>query len=225
MIKDRRFALAFRAASMLFALVNLLSAMGVLKGKMYQGILMYYTMQSNILVILLFGALAVRTGIDLRKERIGSAGYFARFEMVCVIDILLTFVVYWTLLAPGYSAADGEYSLWSFDNLAVHGITPLLCLLDYAMFSQPRHLKYRDIYCVLIFPFAYVAATSLAGLLGYSYMVSPADGKPVRFPYFFFDFDRIGLMSLIYIGVLVAFFLIIAHFFYLIDKKIRKIKL
>ena len=223
MIKDRRFALILRAASMLFAFVNLLSMLGVLQGAMQPEMLMYYTLQSNILVMLLFGALAVQTGIDLRKERFGSAGYFARFEMVCVINILLTLVVYWTLLAPGISTTDEEYSLWAFDNLAVHGITPLLCLLDYILFSQPRHLKYRDVYNVLIFPLTYMAATSLAGLLGYVYMVSPTDGKPVRFPYFFYDFDRIGSASLIYIGVLIAFFMMIAHFFYLVDTKIRKI--
>ena len=222
MIKDRRFALIFRTAAMLFALINLLSMMGVLRGIMHPGILVYYTMQSNILAIVLFGMLAVRTGIDIRKASIGSAGYFPRFEMICVIDILLTFVVYWTLLAPNMFAMSGEYSLWALDNLAVHGITPLLCLLDYILFSPARHLKYRDVYYVLIYPLSYVAGTSLAGLLGYVYMVSPTDGNPVRFPYYFYDFDRIGAASLIYIGIIVVFFLVLAHCFYLVDKKRRK---
>jgi hypothetical protein len=57
---------------------------------------------------------------------------------------------------------------------------------------------------------------------GYIYQISPIDGAPVRFPYFFYDFDRIGATSLIYTGALVVLSLIIAHCFYLVDTKIRK---
>jgi len=44
----------------------------------------------------------------------------------------------------------------------------------------------------------------------------------VRFPYFFYDFDRIGAVSLVYIGALLVFFLMLGHIFYLFDRKIRK---
>jgi len=222
MIKDRRFALIFRTAALLFAVAGFLAMLGIFDGGPWRGILAYYTMQSNILAIILFGMLTVRTAMGLREGRRGSAGYFARFEMICTVDILLTFVVYWVMLAPMMFTMGEEYSMWAFDNLAVHGVTPLLCLLDYILFTQPRHLKYRDLYLVSTFPLAYVALTSLAGLLGYVYHVSQADGLPVRFPYFFYDFDRIGLFSFVYIGALLIFFLLVGHVFYLFDRKIRK---
>ena len=219
MIKDKRIAVIFRTVSLLFAIVGLLAMMGVFQGDVYPGILAYYTIQSNILAVILFGMLTARTATALRQKSVGNAGYFTRFEMICVIDVMLTFFVYWILLSPNiFTMADG-YSQWSFKNLAIHGITPLLCLLDYILFSQPRRLKYRDVYCVVIYPLAYLAATSIAGLLGYTYQISPVDGNPVRFPYFFYDFDRIGATSLLYIGALVMFFLIIAHGFYFVDKK------
>ena len=242
MIRDKRIALVFRAASFLFALIGLLSMMGVFRGVIYSGILVYYTMQSNILGIVLFAMLTVRTAAGLRNDKSSNpelpggkngdaglsdsrnigAGYFSRFEMVCAIDIMLTFVVFWVLLAPMMFTMVAEYNLWSFDNLAVHGVTPLLCLIDYILFTQPRHLKYRDVYYVIIYPLVYLAGTSLAGLFGYVYSVSPVDGKPVRFPYFFYDFDRLGIAAIAYIGALVIFFLIIAHGFYLVDTKLRK---
>ena len=223
MIKDRRFALVFRAASFLVAGLGFLAMLGVFSGRIVPGILAYYTMQSNILAIVLFGMMTVRTAIGLRERRHGKAGYYARFEMICTIDIMLTFAVFWVLLAPTLFTMAEEYSLWSFGNLAVHAITPLLCLLDYILFTQSRHLKYRDIYFISIFPLAYLAGTSLAGLMGYVYYTSQTDGLPVRFPYFFYDFDRIGLVSLAYIGALLVFFLIIGHVFYLFDRKIRKL--
>jgi len=222
MIKNRGVALVFRGASLLFAIIGLLTEMGVLRGSFRTGVFAYYTIQSNILVIVLFVMLIVRTAAGLREGRIGSAGYFARFEMVCVIDIMLTFIVYWTILAPSLPAVEGGYSLWSFGNFAVHGVTPLLCLLDYILFTQSRHLKYRDVYYVCIFPFVYLAATSLAGLSGYVYSISPSDGKPVRFPYFFYDFDRLGIVSLAFIGGLFLFLILAGHGFYLADRKLRK---
>jgi len=222
MIKDRRVALIFRAASLLIAIAGFLAMLGVFAGRLRPATLAFYTMLSNVLAIVLFCLLTVRTAIGLREGRRGNAGYFARFEMICSIDLMLTLVVYWVLLAPTiFTMAEG-YSLLTFDNLAVHAITPLLCLLDYILFTQPRHLKYRDVYFGSIFPLAYLAGTSIAGLLGYVYFTSQADGLPVRFPYFFYDFDRIGIVSLAYIGALLAFFLVIGHVFYLIDKKIRK---
>jgi len=192
---------------------------GVFRGELHLEALAFYTMQSNILAIVLFGMLTIRTAIGLRDGIKGNAGYFARFEMICSIDIMLTLLVFWILLAPTLFTMTGEFSLWSFDNLAVHAITPLLCLVDYILFSQPRHLKYRDVYFVCIFPVAYLIGTSIAGLMGYVYMISPTDGGPMHFPYFFYDFERIGSTAFLYIGVLILFFIIIGHTFYYIDKK------
>ena len=222
MIKNRLVALLFRLAALGLALIGLLSMTGVLGGEPRLSSLMYYTIQSNILAVALFALLAFRTAVGLRWGIHGSAGFFMRFEMVCVIDIMLTFVVYWFMLAPSMFTMVEGYSLWTFDNLAVHGITPLLCLIDYVMFSQSRHLKYRDVYTVVIYPLAYVAATTFVGFFGYTYYASAADGKPVHFPYYFYDYDRIGIDALYYIGALVAFFLIVSHLFFLVDAKLRK---
>ena len=222
MIKGKRFALVYRIAALLFSIAGVLSMLGLFRGEPRPRLLMYYTLQSNILVIVFFAALTVRTAIGLREKNHRHAGYFSRIEMVCTIDILLTLAVYWVLLAPTIFSMVEGYSLWTFGNLAVHGITPLLCLADYIMFTQPRHLKYKDVYFVLIFPFAYLAGTTVAGLLGYVYMISSADGNPMRFPYFFCDFDRLGVFALVYIVVMAVLFLLLSHGFYFIDSKIRK---
>jgi len=98
----------------------------------------------------------------------------------------------------------------------------LLCLFDYILFSESRRLKYRDVYYVVIFPLSYLALSSIAGLAGHIYGISSSDGAPIRFPYFFFDFDRIGALSIAYIAGLVVFFLIIGYIFYYVDAKLRK---
>jgi len=225
MIKSKKVALIYRLAALVIAITGFLSMMGAFGGGGNFGALMFYTLQSNVLIIVMFAMLTVRTLIGLREDKstgvssTDGTGYFARFEMVCCINIMLTFLVYWVLLAPTLFNMVDEFPMWTFANLAVHGFTPMLCLIDYILFTQRGHLKYRDVYYVCIFPFAYLFGTSIAGLLGYVFFISADDGLPIRFPYFFYDFDRIGLLSLVYISALFIFILMISHVFYIIDRK------
>ncbi|MDR0324630.1 MAG: Pr6Pr family membrane protein [Oscillospiraceae bacterium] len=227
MIQNRRFALAFRLGALLFALAGLMKQIGIFSGTVSFRAFMYYTIQSNVLAIALFAILSIRTVKSLREGTHGSAGWHTRFGMVCAADILVTLIVFWALLAP---TVDAAY-LWTFENIAVHTVTPLLCLLDYILFSEAGRLQYRDVYYVCIFPLGYVAFTTVAGLAGYVYgfegilssaFSSTIELVPIRFPYFFLDFDRLGAMALAYIGGILAFFLLLSHGIYWIDRKRRK---
>ena len=222
MIHDRRIALLYRLGSLIFTMIGLLAVMGVFDGEFDPSLLVYYTLQSNLLALVLFAMLSIRTLKGLQADgQAGTAGYLARFEMVVVIDLLLTLLVYWVLLAPGFFTMDGPYSPFKFGSLATHLVTPLLCLLDYIFFTDSGHLKYKDVFAVLVYPLTYLAGTSIAGVLGYVYRIE-ADGKAARFPYFFYDFDRIGAQALFYIGALIVFFLLLSHGFYWVDKKVIK---
>ena len=162
MVKNKYFALVFRSAALIIAVAGVMAMIGLFSGEPQPRLLMYYTTQSNILAIALFIMLVARTVSGLRGGRFGNVGYFARFEMICVIDLLLTLLVYWILLAPVVFTTVEKYSFWTFDNLVVHGVTPLMCLLDYILFTQPRHLKYPDTHFVMIYPLFYLVATSAA---------------------------------------------------------------
>lgn len=222
MIKNRHIALHYRLFSSVFSLIGLLAVMNVFSGKFNPSILAYYTIQSNLLALFLFVLLFIRTLKERRKDgKIGKTGYYARFELVVVIDILLTMVVYWVLLSPTIFTMSGSYSQASFGNIATHLVTPLLCLIDYIAFTDSGHLQYKDVYLVLIYPLVYMIGTSIAGLLGYVYRTN-LNGTAVRFPYFFYDFDQIGAQALLYIAALVLFFLLLSHGFYWFDKKVKK---
>jgi len=224
MIQNRKVALTYRTFAFIIAVAGFLSMSGLCRGTFHAGIMMFYTMQSNLIGIALLGILIVKTIRNLRENKIGHPGYYPQLEMVVSVILFITFLVYWVMLAPRTFMMATEFDLWSFGNLAVHGLTPLLVLLDYILFSPLGHLRYRDIYYIAIYPLAYVLLTSIAGLLGYVYYISPVDGLPVRFPYFFFDFDRIGALSFVFIGALVAFFLLIGHIFYAVDRRRLKRK-
>jgi len=221
MIKNKKIALIYRSAAVLIATAGILDLLGAFQGSFNINILYFYTALSNILAIVLFIMLIVKTISGIRKDDIDNASYFPRFSMICSVNVMITFVVFWVLLVPQLA---GFLPLWTFSNLAVHAITPLLCLVDYILFAKSGHIKYRDVYYIVIFPISYMIASSVAGLAGHDYGIGLplTDGAPVRFPYFFYDFDRIGLLALVYIAGIVVFFLIIGHVLYFMDKRIRQ---
>jgi hypothetical protein len=228
MVKNRVVSLLFRIGCLALSMGGVLS-MTRLFGE--DGLnfsqFMYYTMQSNLLAVVLFAMLVFRTAKGLKQNGVkGKTGYFSRFEMVCAVDLFLTLFVFWVLLAPQlFTMGSGVYNLWTFGNIAVHLITPLLCIADYMLFAGTGNLKYRDVYFVLIFPFLYLGFSSAAGFWGnVVYNISPTDGLPMRFPYFFMDYDRIGAKALLYIIALTVFFLILSHLFYFADQKLGKRK-
>lgn len=218
MLQNKHIALVTRTASAIFALVGILAMGGLFRGAWQWSSFMFYTTLSNALAFVMFVYLAFATAASIRRD--GDYGPLRRgagFEMVCMADIILTFVVYWVLLAPKFPA-EGR---WQFDNLAVHGVTPLLCVADYVLYTPPDSLKYRDVYGVIIFPLLYFAGTSFAGFAGYVYSREPS-GQAVRFPYFFLDYDRIGAMVFVNVAIMLLVFLALSHALYFLNRKSRK---
>jgi hypothetical protein len=224
-VKKRTVALLFRCASLALVLAGILSnflRIGADETVNFSSfsLFMYYTIQSNLLALVLFGMLTVRTVRDLRKRGLeGHCGYFPRFSMIVAIDLLLTLVGFWVLLAPQAFAMDGAYYMASFPNLMAHLVTPLLCLADYFLFAQPGHLKYGDVYKVLIYPLSYVAFVTVAGVCGYTYRQPAVDGGIMHYPYFFLDWERLGARVILFCGALILFFLLLSHCLYWLDRK------
>jgi hypothetical protein len=214
MIKNKSVILTTRIASFIIVLLGIVSICGGLEGKWDWSLFMYYTIQSNTLVLIMFCFLIVKT-IESIKDGSESIKKTKDFEMVCMIDIFLTFFVYWTMLAPTMT------NLWVFSNVAVHGIAPLVCIVDYYLYYQNDRVSYRTVYYSLIFPLLYIIINSIIGLSGYTYYIDRT-GKSVHFPYFFMDYYRLGTKTIPYIIGLVVFMICISHFVYGIDKYIIK---
>jgi hypothetical protein len=219
MIRDRIVSLIYRTCSFLLILYGLMSHLKILSGAFRLSSLMYYTIQSNLLAAVLFYLLLSANYKALIKEgRRGRTGFCERFAMICVVDLLLTLIVYWTMLAPApYSAATG-FNLGKFDNVVVHLLAPLLCLADYLIFTTPGQIKYRDVYVALVFPLLYALFSTVVGYAGYTYRIS-AQGIPVHFPYFFLNFEQLVVLSLWYIAAITAVLLVIGHALYWFDQR------
>jgi hypothetical protein len=209
MKNNRILALCYRCAAFILCLLGILDTAGVLRGAPSWTILLYYTTQSNILVLAMLGALLVRTAIAIKRGGSGGgSSFFERLSAIVTLSITVTFLVYWIMLAPAMKPAPGnllsfshpEYLL-SFTNLQVHGVTPLLMIFDYFVFAERGKMKKHDPWLFAIVPYAYAVQSSI---LGFSGAVTYYGG---RFPYFFLDFDASGAFVFVYLAVFTLFFL------------------
>jgi len=207
MRKNRIFALNYRIMAFIVCLLGILASIGIFEGQFYETSLLYYTYQSNILVLGFFTVLIYKTTVDLQKKgKIGDNGYFPRINAGVLLAIMLTMVVYWGMLAPELVSSSTWQSLFSFKNLAVHLITPLLVLFDYILFSEKGKLKKNDPFIFCIVPIVYLIQAMILGFSGVIYGITET-GEIIHFPYFFMDYYLLGLWIIPYILGISLFYL------------------
>ena len=216
MIKTRWIVLIWRVAAFALVLCGLLSKLGVFAGNFDPHPLLYYTSQSNVLVLVLFGFLAVKTAADMPYGgKAGRVTYIPRIHAAVTLAITLTFLVYWTALAPFETRP-----VWVFGNLVVNGITPVLCILDYLIIQQEGALKKFDPLLFAIIPAVYFIQATIVGFTGFTYHT--INGVAYRFPYYFIDYDHLGGFVALVVVITLAVYVGLGYLMFLLDKKWRK---
>ena len=148
-------------------------------GFMNRNILRYFTIQSNILVLIIT---LIALGVSVRELCAGRAprgAFYRGLRLVCATAITLTFCVFWLMLTGNNS---GEL-LKSFANLSVHGITPMLFVADFLLFDRTERMKAREILLSVIAPTAYFV---------FSLIYAKAANPVPLYPYWFMDPTQIG---------------------------------
>ena len=216
---NRIFALVYRLSFAVIALLGVIFNTRMFTNEFSPTTLLYYTTQSNVLALALFVYLAVMTILDIKKHSIkGPSSYAPNLTFILMIDILLTFVIFWVVLAPTMIGSD--YNLFSFSNLAVHTFVPLAVLGDYFIFNPDKKIKYRYANYVLIYPLIYASFAMIFGafkIINY-YTFGIGEG-PNYFPYFFMDYYLYGGYVIIFIlGIASFLFMISNTAFYFINR-------
>ncbi|MEU5956672.1 Pr6Pr family membrane protein [Streptomyces sp. NPDC047525] len=152
-------------------------------------VLSYFTIQSNVLLAVVFTFSALRAWRGHRALPPLLTGGTLLF-------ISITGLVYHFVLANGSSGfamtEDIEtYSGWhSLSNQLLHTVTPIGALLDWLLLTRPGGLRLHHAAQWMVYPLAYLAFALTRGAL-----MSP--GSPARYPYPFLDVEVHG-----YAGVL-----------------------
>jgi hypothetical protein len=181
-------------------------------GDNWFGILSYYTLQSNIVVLIFFSFLLLRNAWT--KKTISPT-----VKGGVTVCITLTFIIYHFILRPTMFTMDAARAYnASLANTMVHYIVPIMTIADWLLFDKKGLMKKLDPVKWLIIPLAYLIFSLVRAELG-SFASTES-----RYPYFFLDIDKygVGQVALNVLGVGVGY-LALGYVFYFIDLGLSKI--
>ena len=170
----------YRALGLALCLFGLAIQLGLLTGQPNPGVLIFFTIQSNLVCAALWIALLIRPQLPPVWHGIAAQG------------ILLTMVVYHFLLAGGtFSMSSFTGSLYGIANLLVHYVVPTMMIVDFLILTPRQYLRRFAPLCWAIFPLAYFGFAMIHGATGRPIY----KGATTSYPYFFIDPKGPGLLA------------------------------
>ena len=136
----------------------------------------YFTLQSNLWIggLMLYIVIANLLKKEFNVEKV----YFVKF--IFTVSITLTFIVFWTLLAP--FAYMQNYNPWSGASATTHMLAPTFAILDFFVDKNQTQITKKGVYGSLVPPLIYFIITSVMCLLRVDF------GRGDPYPYFFMDY-------------------------------------
>ena len=172
------------------------------------GMMMYYTVQSNLLVSLfaLYMLGAMRQGKDLQSPS------FLRIKAAVTMSIMITLVIYHFMLAP--LATD----FWRVENMLCHYITPLYFFFDTLLVDRQRQYQLLDPLRWTALPLLYMAFALLNGLV----LKWPIpDAKDSPFAYYFLNVHKYGWSYVLTHAVVIFLAYLLAGYLLYLIKSIK----
>ncbi|MFF4606488.1 Pr6Pr family membrane protein [Streptomyces sp. NPDC001339] len=141
----------------------------------------YFTIQSNILLAVVFACSAHRawTGRPALSPRVTGAALL----YICITGIVFHFVL--SNDSSGFSMTSDRTPLESVASQLLHTATPLAAVLDWLVLTAPGAFLFHDAWKWLAYPILYLPFALIRGAL-------LAPGTDGRYPYPFLDVDLHG---------------------------------
>lgn len=134
-------------------------------------VLMYFTMQSNILM-----AIIMAVGFVLMLQKKNTGRFAGVFKYVGTVAITLTGTVFCFILAPMmWSRA------WNVQNVLTHVLVPVFSVADFFLACKEYVYKKTDVFYVLIPPLLYVIYAAVGYVRGWEFFPG------INYPYFFLN--------------------------------------
>lgn len=193
------------------SLVAIIGAIGITLqiAKDGAGMLLYYTIISNI-VITLFSAFLVF--FEVKKSSTNSSKTILRLKGGATLSTAITFMIYHFLLAPLVS----HEQFWNARNLIVHYAVPLLFISDSLIFDRKNSYKLLDPIIWTVLPLIYSFFAIFNGLV-LKFEIPGSPDSP--FPYYFLNIDKYGFSGVINNSVEIFVSYVLAGYIWLVAKK------
>lgn len=212
MIRKRSVQLIFKAVFCTLGLIAFLMTLGVFDRRLDRNYHVYYTHLSNALCLGFMLCSLVRTAVAAERQGSGFCDFAPRLKFMLTVMILITCIVYNTLLS-NYRSVGAYFA--SLKNGLNHFILPVMFFLDWLLFYERRRVKWTYPLLGVIIPLTYVLYILLRAA------VLKATGKYARvvYPYFFINPDALGWNGFLrWILILLAAVLALGYGIYLLDK-------
>ena len=176
------------------------------------GMLLYYTVLSNLLVMIFTGYLLWK----MRREGDHwQSSSLLRLKGGITMSIMITCVIYHFMLAP---LTKDFYRL---ENFLCHYIVPLWFLVDTIIFDKSRQYKWFDPIVWTVLPLLYMG---FAILNGFVLKMDVPNAKDSPFPYFFLNANKYGWGFVFrWAAIIFVAYMVSGYLFYLV-KSIKKTK-
>ena len=176
------------------------------------GMLLYYTVLSNLLVMIFTGYLLWK----MRREGdYWQSSSLLRLKGGITMCIMITCVIYHFMLAP---LTKDFYRL---ENFLCHYIVPLWFLVDTIIFDKSRQYKWFDPIVWTVLPLLYMG---FAILNGFVLKMDVPNAKDSPFPYFFLNANKYGWGFVFrWAAIIFVAYMVSGYLFYLV-KNIKKFK-
>ncbi len=145
---------------------------------------LYYTNLSNLVTAVFSAALLL--GSFWPGGGLWRALNVPAVRLAMTLGIVVTGLVYWTMLAPGAARRGESLAAGRLSSLLLHGAAPLLSLVGWIAFADKK-LRAVDALWWLLAPAAYFAF-----ILVRARFRGPIPGRTSPYPYHFMNLDRLG---------------------------------
>ena len=176
------------------------------------GMLLYYTVLSNFLVMIFTGYLLWK----MRREGDHwQSSSLLRLKGGVTMSIMITCVIYHFMLAPLTT------DFYRLENFLCHYIVPLWFLADTIIFDKSRQYKWFDPMLWTSLPLFYMI---FAILNGFVLKMDVPNAKDSPFPYFFLNANKYGWGFVFrWAAIIFVAYMVSGYLFYLV-KNIKKFK-
>ena len=215
-MKERTVSIIFKLLVVMSLLAGIL--LNVVHTTSISAILSYYTLQSNIVCLIMFLGIIIAI---MSKNNYRTSIYYL-LKGGSTMAILITGITYQIALAPNNFYMEVSYTIQTeryWANLLVHIVSPILVLLDYVLFDEKGNFKYYYPIIWLFLPLGYVIYVYSYSARGGSFY---GIGGSREFAYIFLDYNQIGYASVFKsIMIIAILILLVSYIFVFLDRKVK----
>ena len=207
MIKKRDAQIVFQSMYCAIGIIGIIASTGFFEYDFSPNFPIYFTNLSNYFCI---GVMFVALVQTLKKKDDSYVTINPLVKFTGVMSILLTGIVYNVMLAPTYEPIES----FQPNSVILHIILPIMFVVDWFLFYEPRKLKWFYPLLTTISPLGYVVFIYIrAIILGYDTQ------NHLIYPYFFLDLETQGVSGAVkWIILLTIAFVIMAYILFGVDR-------